>query len=51
MPFPEIDYTPQALEEVEEAIGWYGARSFRAAFGFVMELNRGLGRIQESPNQ
>jgi len=42
---------PAALEEAEEATGWYQQRSRRAAELFLDELDRAIERIGENPRQ
>ena len=44
-----VQYLSEALEEVEEAFGWYLLRSPEAAAAFLIELERAIALIAERP--
>jgi plasmid stabilization system protein ParE len=44
-----IEFHPEAAQEVEAAVLWYGERSLRAAEAFLKELENALRLISEAP--
>jgi toxin ParE1/3/4 len=44
-----LDIHPAALEEAKSAVQWYLARNETAAIKFVVELDKALDLIMESP--
>ena len=45
----EVRFDPAALDELAGAMDWYAARSERAASMFVIEFERAVQRMRESP--
>jgi plasmid stabilization system protein ParE len=46
-----VRFHPAALQDAEEAAGWYAERSVRAAVRFLDELDRLIDLIAISPNR
>jgi plasmid stabilization system protein ParE len=46
-----IEIHPEAVTEARCAHEWYGARSVRAAEAFLAELDTGIERIRNTPEQ
>ena len=46
----QIDVHPEAVAEAQAAAQWYRERSALAADAFLVELDRAVERIAESPN-
>ena len=51
MPNPTLEFHPLADEEVAEVVAWYADRSVRAAEGFLMELDRAIDSVLETPRR
>ncbi len=45
----KLDFTPEALREIDEAFEWYLERSVQAAESFVREVDGGLALVGASP--
>ncbi|MFB3776195.1 MAG: type II toxin-antitoxin system RelE/ParE family toxin [Bryobacteraceae bacterium] len=46
-----VFFHPEAVEEVEAAVRWYGDRSTAAASRLVQELTQTIDRIAEAPER
>lgn len=46
-----IEFHPSAVDEAEEALDWYTARSPAAAKAFLHELDHALSQIVEAPQR
>lgn len=44
-----VEFTPEALREIDDAFEWYFARSIQAAEAFVAEATRALTLVASSP--
>lgn len=47
----ELRVAPAALQELKEAIDWYGARSRRAAQQFAQAIDSALTQIESTPER
>ena len=47
----EVRFDPDALDELAGAMDWYAARSERAAKMLVIEFERAVLRLRESPTR
>jgi toxin ParE1/3/4 len=45
----KIEFTPEALREIDDAFEWYLERSLQAAEAFVREVESALSLIASSP--
>lgn len=46
-----VRFHPAALQDADEAAGWYADRSIRTAVRFLDELDRVIDQISISPNR
>lgn len=46
----QIVFSPQAEEDLEEAVDWYDGKKPGLGFDFAIEVEEGLTIIQRSPN-
>ena len=46
-----VEFHPAALQEVENAQGWYEERSLLSASAFLRELSIAVQRIREAPHR
>lgn len=44
-----VEFTPEALQEIDDAFEWYLERNLEAAEAFVHEVNRAAALIAGSP--
>ena len=45
----KVDFTPEALREIDDAFEWYLERSLQAADAFVREVDNAVALIASSP--
>lgn len=46
-----IAYNPIALEEYEQSIEWYAARSIKASENFIIDVQESIEEIKRNPTQ
>ena len=51
MPYPSVEFHPDAIAEAHHAVQWYLERSELAAAAFVSELDLAVEHIQEAPER
>jgi len=45
----KVEFTPEALREIDDAFEWYFERSLQAAEAFIQEVDRAVVLISSSP--
>ena len=45
----KVEFTPEALREIDDAFEWYFERSLQVAEAFVQEVDRAVALIASSP--
>ncbi|MBW8875396.1 MAG: type II toxin-antitoxin system RelE/ParE family toxin [Acidobacteria bacterium] len=45
----KVEFTPEALREIDDAFEWYLERSLQVAEAFVQEVDRAVALIASSP--
>jgi hypothetical protein len=47
----KVNYAPEAIEDYEKSLIWYGERSVHAAEKFTIEVEDKIGAIRKNPKQ